>query len=95
MLANDEIRAFLEDIEAHNVERTVSTGKIDKFCQAICAFANDMPGHGVSGYLFIGADNKSGKIAGIEITDQLLQNLVVPTKQCRWSKRCLVCSANP
>jgi len=75
MLTNDEIRVFLEDIEADNVERTVSTSKTDKFCQAICAFANDMPGHGTPGYLFIGADDKTGKIAGIEITDQLLQNL--------------------
>ncbi len=60
MLAKDEIRAFLEDIEADNVERTVSTGKTDKFCQAICAFANDMPGYGATGYLFIGADDKVG-----------------------------------
>lgn len=75
MLTDEQIRALLEDIEADNVERTVSTNKADKFCQAICAFANDMSGHGTPGYLFIGADNKTGKITGIEITDRLLQNL--------------------
>lgn len=75
MLTDEEIRALLEDVEADNVERTVSTNKTDKFCQAICAFANDMPGHGSPGWLFIGAEDESGHIAGIEITDQLLQNL--------------------
>ena len=75
MLTDEQIRVFLEDIEADNVERTISTNKTDKFCQAICAFANDMPGHGKPGYLFIGADDKTGEIKGIEITDQLLQNL--------------------
>jgi len=74
MLTDDEIKALLEDIEADNVERTVSTNKTDKFCEVICAFANDMPDHEKPGYLFIGADDK-GKINGIKITDQLLKNL--------------------
>ncbi len=75
MLTDEQISVLLKDIEADNVERTISTTKTDKFCQAICAIANDMPDHGKPGYLFIGADDKTGKIAGIEITDQLLQNL--------------------
>ena len=49
MLTDEQIRVLLEDIEADNVERTISTNKTDKFCQAICAFANDMPGHGKPG----------------------------------------------
>lgn len=75
MLTNEEIKALLKDTEADNVERTVSTNKSDKFCEAICAFANDMPGHGKPGYLFIGAEDKTGAVTGIEITDQLLKNL--------------------
>ncbi|MCP4693529.1 MAG: transcriptional regulator [Desulfobacterales bacterium] len=75
MLSDEEIRALLENIEADNVERTVSTNKTDKFCKAICAFANDMAGRCAPGYLFIGAHDETGSIAGIEITDQLLQNL--------------------
>ena len=39
----DEIRALLNDIESDRVERTVSTTNTDKFGQAICAFANDLP----------------------------------------------------
>ena len=39
MLSNEEIKVRLEDIEADNIERTVSTRDTDKFCKAICAFA--------------------------------------------------------
>ena len=39
----DETRALLNDIESDRVERTVSTTNTDKFGQAICAFANDLP----------------------------------------------------
>ncbi len=75
MLTDEQIRLLLQDIEADNIERTVSTTKADKFCQAICAFANDMPDHKRPGYLFVGVEDKTGKIAGIDITDSLLQNL--------------------
>ncbi len=75
MLTDDKIKSLLNDIEADNVERTISTDNTDKFCEAICAFANDMPGHGTPGYLFIGVDDKTGEISGIKITDQLLRNL--------------------
>lgn len=75
MLTDEEIKALLTDIEADNVERTVSTEDTAKFCKAICAFANDLPNHGKPGYLLVGAKDETGKIAGIEITDQLLQDL--------------------
>lgn len=75
MITKEKIEHLLRDLEAYNVERTISTTDTDKFCKAICAFANDMPGKGEYGYLLIGADDKSGDIKGIEITDQLLQNL--------------------
>ena len=75
MLTDETIKALLTDIEADNVERTVSTNDTNKFCEAICAFANDLPNHGKPGYLFIGAEDRTGEITGIEATDQLLQNL--------------------
>ena len=40
MLTKDEIQSLLHSTEAYRVERTVSTGNMDKFCEAICAFAN-------------------------------------------------------
>lgn len=75
MITKEEIKRLLCDLEAYNVERTISTSDTDKFCKAICAFSSDMPGKGESGYLFIGAEDKTGDIKGIDITDQLLQNL--------------------
>ena len=75
MLTNEQIKRLLRETEADNVERTTATNKTDKFCEAICAFANDMPGNGRPGYLIIGAEDKTGDIAGIEISDRLLQNL--------------------
>ena len=74
-MTDEGIKALLADIEADNVERTVATNDTAKFCEAICAFANDLPNHGKPGYLLIGAEDETGKIAGVEITDQLLQNL--------------------
>lgn len=76
MLKPEEVRTLLSDIESDRIERTISTTNTDKFGQAICAFANDLPNHNLPGFLIIGADDKTGKVNGtIRITDQLLQNL--------------------
>ena len=60
------IAALLVDLESFRVERTESLNDTDKFCKAICAFANDMPGLGLTGFLFIGVD-KTGKPTGARI----------------------------
>jgi len=69
-----EILPLLEDLESDRIERTVSRTDTDKFGQAICAFANDLPNHRKPGYLLVGVDD-AGRVAGVEITDQLLLNL--------------------
>jgi len=71
----EAIRAFLEDLESDRVERTVSTSDTDKFAEAICAFSNDFPQSRLPGYLIIGADDRTGRITGLQITGQLLTNL--------------------
>ena len=43
MLTKEELLELLRDVESSRVERTVSTSDTDKFCEAVCAFANDMP----------------------------------------------------
>ena len=43
MIDEQELRKMLGDLESDRVERTTSTDNTDKFCEAICAFANDMP----------------------------------------------------
>ena len=54
MLNNEEIRTLLHDLENDRTERTISTTNTDKFGQAICAFANDLPDHRQPGYLLLG-----------------------------------------
>lgn len=68
------LESVLEADEQDRVEKTTSGTDTDKFGEAICAFANDLPGDGRPGYLFVGA-NPNGTASGLAITDQLLQNL--------------------
>ncbi|MBK9462576.1 MAG: putative DNA binding domain-containing protein [Sphingobacteriales bacterium] len=74
MLSNNQLRTLLNNIEDDNVERTISMTNMDKFGEAICAFANDLPNHRQPGYLIIGA-NDDGSLANLNITDQFLQTL--------------------
>lgn len=74
MLTQDQLEVLLGDLESDRVERTTSTSKTDKFGEAMCAFANDLPGHGEPGYLMIGADD-DGTLSGLTVTDALLKNL--------------------
>ncbi|SJL26722.1 RNA-binding domain-containing protein [Porphyromonas gingivalis] len=62
---------MLSDTESYNIERTESTGNMDKFCQAICAFSNDMSGSGKNGYLIIGTKD-NGELSGLKVDDKLL-----------------------
>lgn len=74
MLTEVQLNSLLHDLEADCVERTESVTNTDKFCQAICAFANDLPNHRQPGYLFIGVKD-NGKLSGLTVTDELLKNL--------------------
>ena len=55
MLTKDELLELIQDIESSRAERTVSVNDTDKFCEAVCAFANDMPDSKQNGYLLVGA----------------------------------------
>ncbi len=73
-MTEQELRQLMARHEADRLEFTTSTTDTDKFSEAVCAFANNLPGHGEPGYLVIGVDN-NGRFSGTQITDQLLQNL--------------------
>ncbi len=75
MIDDKELIALLADMESDRVERTTSTDNTDKFCEAICAFANDMPGNNAPGYLILGARDRDGGIDGVNVTDNLLMKL--------------------
>ena len=68
------IEALLRDTESERVERKASLSDKDKVCQAICAYANDLPGSGQPGYVFVGA-NDDGTLSNLPITDELLLKL--------------------
>lgn len=72
MLAEGQLRKLLCDMEADNIERTTTTSNMDKFAQAICAFANDLPNHRTPGYLLIGVYD-DGTPSGLTVTDELLK----------------------
>ena len=71
MITKQEILQFLADTESHKVERTTFKNDMDKFCQAICAFSNDLSGDGKNGYLMIGAYG-NGELSGLKVDDTLL-----------------------
>ncbi|MFY9261285.1 MAG: RNA-binding domain-containing protein [Gallionella sp.] len=74
MLTDAQLLQLLADLESDRVERTVSVSDTDKFCQAVCAFSNDLPNHNEAGYLLIGVRD-DGTPSGLEVSDELLQKL--------------------
>ena len=73
-MEDQELEKLCCDIESDLVERKASAADSVKIRQAICAFANDMPGHNQPGVVFIGAKD-DGSCAGLPITDELLRTL--------------------
>ena len=74
MLTVDQLRTLMAAPESDRVEKTTSTRNTDKFGEAICAFANDFPGHRQPGYLLVGVDD-DGQAGGLVVTDALLRTL--------------------
>ena len=75
-LTDIELEALLGEIESDRVERKESwSGDApEKGCQAVCAFANDLPDHRQPGILFIGAKD-NGRPSDLPVTDELLTTL--------------------
>jgi len=74
LLTPDDLAALALDLENYHVERKRSMSDKSKIEEAVCAFANDLPGSGRTGVLIVGVED-DGAPAGLGITDQLLQNL--------------------
>ena len=75
-LTDAELEALLSDLESDRAERKSAWAgdAPEKTRQAVCAFANDLPGHAKPGVLFVGARD-DGNPAGTDITDRLLLTL--------------------
>lgn len=71
---DQELEKLLDDLEADRVERKASITDRDRICEAICAFANDLPNYQQPGVLFVGV-NDNGSCANLPINDRLLLTL--------------------
>lgn len=71
---DQELEHLLGDLESDRVERKPSLAEKDKICQAICAFANNLPNHRRPGVVFVGVRD-DGTPLGLVITDELLLKL--------------------
>jgi ATP-dependent DNA helicase RecG len=74
MVTKQYIEKIAKELERDNIERTVSLKDTDKFCQAICAFANDFADNRQAGYLLLGVKD-NGELAGLKVTDRLLLDI--------------------
>ena len=73
-MTREELKDILEIDESYRIERTISTSNMDKFQEAICAFANDLPGKRQKGYLLIGVHD-DGRVSGLKVDDALMKKI--------------------
>lgn len=75
-LTDGELEALLADLESDRAERKESLRGDSPTAarEAVCAFANDLPGHGRPGVVFVGARD-DGTPSALLITDELLRQL--------------------
>ena len=73
-MTKEELFKIIGSAESYRLEKTVSTSNMDKFQEAICAFANDLPGKREKGYLLIGVTD-DGHISGLSIDDALMKKI--------------------
>ncbi len=73
MVTPQQLTEVLNSTESDRIERTRSTRDTTKFREAICAFSNDMAGHGKPGYLLIGVEDDGSLSPNLAVTDELLQ----------------------
>lgn len=74
-LSDAQLERLVADVESDRLERKRSAGQMKEIRKNICAFANDLPGHGEAGVLLIGVED-DGRLADLEIDDRTLRRLV-------------------
>lgn len=75
-LSDEDLTRLAGQPESDRTERkeSLSGDAPAKIREAICAFANDLPGHGHPGIVFVGIRD-DGSPSGLPITDELLRSL--------------------
>lgn len=77
-LTDEELLALIRDLESDRTERKQSWrgDAPEKGRQAVCAFANDLPNHGLPGVLLVGIkDDGTPMGSELVVTDELLKTL--------------------
>ena len=76
LLTDAELLVIARDMESDRVERKerLAGDAPSKIREAICAFANDLPGHDAPGVVIVGMTD-DGRPSGTPIDDLLLQSL--------------------
>jgi len=74
--SDEDLERMLSKTESDLAERKESLqgDAPAKVREAVCAFANDLPGHGQPGVVFVGARD-DGSPSGLAVTDELLRQL--------------------
>lgn len=72
-----QLEAMMTDLESDCVERKQSFqgDAPKKVREAVCAFANDLAGHGVPGVVLIGVHDNGTSMPGFVVSDELLLSL--------------------
>jgi len=75
--SDEELELMLTDLESDRVERKASfKGEAaDRVREAVCAFANDLAGHGQPRVVFVGAQDDGTPAKGFVVSDELLRQL--------------------
>ncbi|MDR2880493.1 MAG: putative DNA binding domain-containing protein [Azoarcus sp.] len=75
--SDQQLEAMMADLESDRIERKQSFqgDAPQKVREAVCAFANDLAGHGEPGVGLIGARDDGTPMPGFSITDELLRQL--------------------
>jgi ATP-dependent DNA helicase RecG len=73
-MKDNELSSLLKDLESDSAERKESLSHPDRIREAICAFANDLPGNQKPGVIFIGVKD-DGSCANLTVDDKLLLDL--------------------
>jgi ATP-dependent DNA helicase RecG len=94
-----QLEAMMADLESDRAERKQSFqgDAPQKVREAVCAFANDLAGHGEPGVVLIGVHDQGMPMPGFVVTDELLRGLadiktdgnIVPPPTLLVEKRCL------
>lgn len=75
--SDTQLEAMMADLESDGVERKQSFqgDAPKKVREAVCAFANDLAGHGVAGVVMIGVHDNGSVMPGFAVSDELLLSL--------------------